>query len=250
MTEYHGEGTINFTQSRGKKYILFPALERNLNEVSNRKLTLLDVGCGRGEIAAIASSKGYEYLGLDDSADMLTIARQLHPMNNFIKGDAKDLSKIFHRQFDVIIASMLFLSMDKFDKIVSILTECKKVLKQKGTVLVGITHPCFDNYMQKFLFNRHDTETNYSGYFSSGATAKTIFTIDSEQFTFTDFHWTFTDYLSAAHSSGMYIANIDECKLNLADVTAADKNWAGFRVKFPSYLILILKIRNQNCGLF
>jgi SAM-dependent methyltransferase len=66
-------------------------------------LTVLEIGCGRGDLlAAAAPAVG---VGVDFSAEMLTQARQRHPGLRFIQADAHDLQ--LDQRFDVIILSDL-----------------------------------------------------------------------------------------------------------------------------------------------
>ena len=52
--------------------------------------TVLDLGCGNGNLTQKLKEKGYQVIGLDDSADMLAVARETYPDIRFIKGNALD----------------------------------------------------------------------------------------------------------------------------------------------------------------
>jgi trans-aconitate methyltransferase len=49
--------------------------------------TILDVGCGTGELTSKISNRGSIVSGLDSSSAMLDVAREEHPHLNFIHGD-------------------------------------------------------------------------------------------------------------------------------------------------------------------
>jgi len=66
-------------------------------------LTVLEIGCARGDLlAALAPADG---VGVDFSAEMVTIARERHPGLTFLQADAHQLD--LDRQFDIIILSDL-----------------------------------------------------------------------------------------------------------------------------------------------
>src|SRR5512133_3051326 len=66
-------------------------------------LSVLEVGCGRGDLlASVSPSVG---VGVDFSPEMLAIARKNHPNLTFIQADAHNLQ--LDQQFDVIILSDL-----------------------------------------------------------------------------------------------------------------------------------------------
>lgn len=54
--------------------------------------SILDVGCGTGQVAARLSSRGLRVTGVDESEAMLTLARQNAPGSTFIQGDARSFT--------------------------------------------------------------------------------------------------------------------------------------------------------------
>jgi SAM-dependent methyltransferase len=51
--------------------------------------SILDVGCGSGQVAAHLSSRGFRVTGVDESEAMLSLARVNAPGSTFIEGDAR-----------------------------------------------------------------------------------------------------------------------------------------------------------------
>ena len=67
--------------------------------------TVLELGCGTGLYAAYFVDAGYKYTGVDLSADMLTIAREVVPGGTFEQGDMKLWKPVDDSiTFDAIIA--------------------------------------------------------------------------------------------------------------------------------------------------
>ncbi len=51
--------------------------------------SLVEIGCGTGNLAPRFSDAGFHYTGLDRSADMLEIARRKHPASVFVEADMR-----------------------------------------------------------------------------------------------------------------------------------------------------------------
>lgn len=54
--------------------------------------SVLEIGCGSGNLAGLFSLNGYDYSGLDLSMDMLSIARKRYPACKFLPGDMTEFN--------------------------------------------------------------------------------------------------------------------------------------------------------------
>jgi ubiquinone/menaquinone biosynthesis C-methylase UbiE len=237
MKEYYGKGAKIYHQTKGKRFLLIPAILRNLKPVTKGKL--LDVACGNGDFSILVNKKGYEYHGLDVSPDMIKRAREDFPHGKFQVASATKFASKYKEKFDVILISMLFPAMDKLSGITKVLTESVKVLKKDGHIIIGVTHPSFDHYMQSFLFNRADVKTKFTGYYSSGTKYRTPQKFNGGELVFEDYHWTLSDYVNAIHKAGLSITNIDECKPSIE--AKKDKPFYQKRLTFPTYLTITVR---------
>ncbi len=59
---------------------------------SYSKTSLLELGCGTGHLAAHFIQRGYDYVGLDLSQNMLDIAQRKEPTAKFLQGDMRTFS--------------------------------------------------------------------------------------------------------------------------------------------------------------
>ena len=90
--------------------------------------------------------------------------------------------------------------------------------------------------MQNYLFSRNDVSTKFNGYFQSETEFKISQKFDKNNFLFTDYHRTISDYFSFISNAGFIINEIDECK----PIKTKDKETNKFLEKynnFPIYLI-------------
>ncbi len=81
---------------------LLDAAEVNLN------MSVLDVGCGPGYVAAAAAERGAISRGLDFSREMVAIAQKMFPRIEFCEGDAQNLP-FTDVTFDRVLANFALL---------------------------------------------------------------------------------------------------------------------------------------------
>jgi SAM-dependent methyltransferase len=95
-------------------------------------MSLLDVGCGSGELCALAAERGARVSGVDVAAELVEIARQRVPEADLRVGPAEQLPWP-DDSFDVVTAiNVLQFSAD----FLSALTEAGRVVRQGGRVAV------------------------------------------------------------------------------------------------------------------
>lgn len=77
-----------------------------LQKPKERTPFAIDLGCGNGALTEKLAEKGYSVLGIDDSDEMLRMARELHPDIAFQKGNAVDFA--LPQKADVIFSNAVF----------------------------------------------------------------------------------------------------------------------------------------------
>lgn len=238
MNEYSGESAVAYGQPQDKYYTLFPAIDRVLPQ-SAEKQSLVDLGCGSGDLYDFLIKKGYSYTGIDISDDMLQQARMKHPSGIFLQGDATNLTLEINQNNDVVLCNMLLPSISTKIAFDGVISTAGSLLSEAGVLIVTAGHPCFDGYMQKHFFNRENIETTFEGYFQSAANYKVHRRLEKGNFTFSDFHWTLTDYFQSAKKAGMQITAIDECPLVGKPPTEVVEKITNKGC--PSYIVLSFK---------
>ncbi|MCM1090448.1 MAG: methyltransferase domain-containing protein [Butyrivibrio sp.] len=92
-------------------------------------MSVLDLGCGNGALTIQIAETGARAVGLDDSRDLLQVARKAFPQLEFIQADAAD----FHleEQFDVVFSNAV-LHWIKREKQPRVLQCVREALKPSG----------------------------------------------------------------------------------------------------------------------
>ena len=106
--------------------LFIPTLLEKLNITSN--MAMLDVACGTGNLAAAATARGAQVIGVDFTETMLAQARQLYPAITFHHGDAEALS-FNDEYFDAVAINF---GVNHFPHPAQALKEAQRVLRTNG----------------------------------------------------------------------------------------------------------------------
>ncbi len=96
----------------------------------NKKLSILDLGCGTGTLTAQLAEFAETIIGIDSSESMIEKARTQYGNINFMVCDA--LSLPFEKQFDVVFSNAVFHWINDHN---ALLNEVHKVLKPDGLLI-------------------------------------------------------------------------------------------------------------------
>jgi ubiquinone/menaquinone biosynthesis C-methylase UbiE len=109
-------------------------VESVLSEYAVKVKSILDLGCGTGGHSLILSERGYEVVGVDNSKQMLNIARKKAGDRNllvkFIDSDIRNLN--LQIKYDVVISMFAVMSYQITNEDIS---------KQQGTIWLRVV--CF-----------------------------------------------------------------------------------------------------------
>lgn len=106
--------------------------------------SVLEIGCGSGNLYPYFTEGGYAYSGLDLAGEMLAIARELHPRGDFVQGDMRDFD--LNRIFDaVLVTGRSFTYMTRN-------TDVRRALAAVGRHLASGGLLVFDNFHAGGIF--------------------------------------------------------------------------------------------------
>jgi len=107
--------------------------------------SVLEIGCGTGQLAKYLIEAGYDYLGVDLYEKMLKIAREENLANRFVQGDMRYLQ--IDQHFDsVIITGRTFAYLNNNSEINSTLEGIHEVLNPHGKLI-------FDSFDAESIFS-------------------------------------------------------------------------------------------------
>ena len=110
-------------------------------------MTLLDVGCGPGYVAAAAEAGGARPTGLDFSSEMIAIARKLFPTLDFRIGDAQ-LLPFADETYERVLTNFALLHVSDPERAC---VEACRVLKIGGKLAFTVWAPPPENLYAKII---------------------------------------------------------------------------------------------------
>ncbi len=122
----------SFSRAREK---IWPEIEFLFGEFINKGDRVLDLGCGNGRFYNTISSQKALYVGVDNSSELIEVARKKHPSGDFSIGDALNLE--FPDNYFNKIYSVAVLHHIPSDELrTKFLEESKRALKEEGLLVI------------------------------------------------------------------------------------------------------------------
>jgi len=123
------------------KHQIYSSWLRHCGQVKG--LEVLDLGCGSGRSSRLLAQRGAKVTGLDNSIEMLKIARKIEtedPLGiNYIFADAQDYD--LGKQFDLITPSFLLHYAQTRKQLESFVSAIKRHLKKQGRLVAININP-------------------------------------------------------------------------------------------------------------
>ncbi len=151
----------DFNETR-KKY-LWPELIKLTKNVKNNE-KVLDVGCGNGRLLKAFEGKEINYLGIDSSEKLISLAkseiRNPAPASRagqglkfeFRKGDILELSKISEINFDYIFCIAVLHHIPGQDLRIQTLKQLKNKVELDGKIIITVWNLWSQKKFRKFIW--------------------------------------------------------------------------------------------------
>ena len=97
---------------------------------------ILDLGCGNGRFSEFIKNKK-NYTGIDNSEELINLAKKRYPNLNFKKEDALNNS-FLNNQFDVVFSISVLHHFPSKKLREDLLNECNRILKPKGILIITV----------------------------------------------------------------------------------------------------------------
>ena len=128
-------GSEELIKERQKKYLKFI----NPLKILKDEVKALDIGCGRGEWISLLNENGFNARGIDINESMVRLASQkgLNAAVNDALGELKNLDE---NSLDIITAFQVVEHI-KFDDVLELIKEAKRVLAPCGILILETPNP-------------------------------------------------------------------------------------------------------------
>ena len=126
---------INYNQTRKADPYLTEQLLKHLNP--NKKGTYLDIGCGTGNYTNVLQEKGFQFIGIDPSIEMLKKAQSKN-QNIIWKIGAAEKTDLPQQSIDGIVGT---LTIHHWTNLTRAFSELNYILKPNGKIVIFTSTP-------------------------------------------------------------------------------------------------------------
>ena len=103
--------------------------------LDKREPKILEIGVGTGNLASKFLMSNYDIIGIDQSREMLSVAKEKYPELKVRLGEFLKIP-YDNKSFDIIISTYAFHHLNEKEKYAAI-EEMLRVLKDEGTIIIG-----------------------------------------------------------------------------------------------------------------
>ena len=128
-------GSEELIKERQKKYLKFI----NPLKILKDEVKALDIGCGRGEWISLLNENGFNARGIDINESMVKVASQ-KGLNAAINDALGELRSLDENSLDIITAFQVVEHI-KFDDVLELIKEAKRVLAPCGILILETPNP-------------------------------------------------------------------------------------------------------------
>ncbi|MDP3899549.1 MAG: class I SAM-dependent methyltransferase [bacterium] len=143
------EIAADFSQTRS---YVWPELKKIITVNDGDRI--LDLGCGNGRLFELF--KNNDYTGIDQSINLIKIAKKKYPDANFINGNILELDKLTAKKFDIILLIAVLQHIPSDELRLLFLKQAKNHLQPDGKLMITAwdlyARPDFKKKITKFLF--------------------------------------------------------------------------------------------------
>ncbi|MFH1522808.1 MAG: class I SAM-dependent methyltransferase [Patescibacteria group bacterium] len=113
---------------------------------------ILDVGCGNGRLLKAFKNKKIYYLGVDNSEEIIKIAKAKYPKNKFVSGDISDLGQIPEINFNYVFAVAVLHHIPGKKLRLKALKQLKNKINKNGKIIITAWNMWPHKRFRKLIF--------------------------------------------------------------------------------------------------
>lgn len=135
VRENYQKVAVSFNETRKKA--AWPELKSLVANI-NPQDKILDVGCGNGRLLSLLNVKPSFYLGIDQSENMIALAKTNHPTGDFRLGDVCDLGQIVEGDFSQVFCLAVLHHLPSQRLRLRALKQLKNKVSDQGRIVVSV----------------------------------------------------------------------------------------------------------------
>lgn len=145
------EIAASFNISRKKE--IWPKI-RDFTAVVKDGDSVLDAGCGNGRLIEALKNKKIKYLGLDNSPELIAIAKKNYPTNEFRLAEILNMDNVPEKNFDYIFCLAVWQHIPSRELRLKFLNSLATKLKSSGQLIISVWDlSCNPKYRRMIRYN-------------------------------------------------------------------------------------------------
>jgi len=120
----------------GLDVVIETELKKLAKDRNHEKIKVLDVGCGNGRLFNLLKNKKIVYTGVDQSKNLIAIARQKHQAAYFYQDDILNFTQKNKQKFDLILFIAVWQHVPSYELRLTLLKQIKNCLTPNGIVII------------------------------------------------------------------------------------------------------------------
>jgi len=186
----------------GTYYLAYRDLPAIMAErVKGRKA--LDFGCGTGRSTRFLKALGFEATGIDISAEMLAIAREMDPLGDYALNTASGFVEFPDESFELVLSAFTFDNIPTRDRKVKIFRNLARLLAPEGILVNLVSDPEIYTHEWASFSTKDFTENRHA---RSGDPVKIIITATEDPRPVVDIVWSDEAYRDVYAEAGLEVA--------------------------------------------
>ncbi len=130
----------DFHETRKKFWPEFDVILKNIKNIDKDNLKILELGCGAWRFYGFLKNnlkKDFEYIGIDLSENLITIAQNEYPDGKFFTQEMNEyMSQIKQQDFDIVILIASFQHLPNFKERLLLLRNIYRILNYGGQIIM------------------------------------------------------------------------------------------------------------------
>lgn len=115
--------------------LILQSVYESVEKLKIKNPKILEIGVGTGNLASKFLNSGYDIIGIDQSREMLSVAKEKYSMLKVRLGEFLKIP-YDNKSFDIIVSTYAFHHLNESEKCIAI-EEMMRVLKDNGTIIIG-----------------------------------------------------------------------------------------------------------------
>lgn len=120
-----------------RKKHTWPELEKIISFLKDGD-SVLDVGCGNGRLLENIKDKKINYLGVDNSSNLISLAQKNYPQHNFQIADILELEKMISQKYDLVISVAVLHHLPSLELRQQAVLQLLKMANSSGRVIFSV----------------------------------------------------------------------------------------------------------------